>query len=96
MPTSPQQQRPTPSRECETRSLALSAVGILMVVSVAIGAGVGMLLDERLGTGPWLTAVGVVLGATAGFHEMWRLVRASDAVERPRGARADDDDLKNL
>ncbi len=96
MTTSPQQQRPTPSRSGDFRSLALSSVGILMVVSVAIGAGIGLWLDERLGTDPWFTVAGVVFGTAAGFHEMWRLVRASERSETPPDPSGDDPDLKNL
>ena len=96
MPTSPMQQRPTPSRSGELRSLALSSVGILMVVSVAIGAGIGLWLDERLGTDPWFTVAGVVFGTAAGFHEMWRLVRASETSETPPHPSGDDPDLRDL
>lgn len=96
MPTSPQQQRPSTSHNGELRSLALSSVGILMVVSVAIGAGIGLWVDERLGTDPWFTVAGVVFGTAAGFHEMWRLVRASETCETPSDPPGDDPDLKNL
>ncbi len=78
------------------RSLALSAVGIMMVVSVVIGAGVGMFIDGRLGTTPWLTAVGVVFGAAAGFREVWRIVRVSEGPAAVEHRPPHDPEIKNL
>lgn len=55
------------------RYLAFSGMGLVLVASVAVGIGAGTWLDSRLGTGPWLTALGLLLGAAAGFFEMWRM-----------------------
>ena len=53
----------------------LSGIGFLMAGSVAIGTLGGSWLDRRLGTDPWLTILGALLGTAAGFVEMFRLVR---------------------
>ncbi len=55
-------------------ALRLSTVGLALVLSIAIGAGGGMWLDDRLGTQPALTVVGFFLGVTAGFVELLRAV----------------------
>ncbi len=54
--------------------LRLSTVGLVLAISVGLGAGLGLWLDERWGTGPWLTVLGVVIGSAAGFIELLREV----------------------
>ena len=49
------------------------AAGISLFVSVAVGLGLGWLLDRWLGTKPWLLVVGLILGAAAGFYEFVRV-----------------------
>ncbi len=62
--------------------LRLSSIGLTLAISVAIGALGGWWLDGYLGTGPWLTVVGLVLGSAAGFYELVREVnRPSDSDE---------------
>ena len=57
------------------KGLALaSRVGVEMVAATVVGAAAGYGLDRWLGTGPWLLAVGVVLGAVAGILGVYRLV----------------------
>lgn len=58
--------------------LDASALGIELVVSVLIGAGAGYWLDKRLNTFPWLTVVGLILGATAGFLSAYRAFMKSN------------------
>lgn len=57
------------------RNMALSSVGVVLAVSVAIGVYVGNWLDHRWGTEPWLTVVGLLLGSAAGFMELWRVIQ---------------------
>jgi ATP synthase protein I len=47
-------------------------VGLEVVLSVVIGLVVGRLLDQRLGTGGWLTLLGVVYGVAAGVRALYR------------------------
>lgn len=47
-------------------------VGLEVVLSVVVGLVVGRLLDERLGTGGWLTLLGVVYGVAAGVRALYR------------------------
>lgn len=56
----------------------LSGVGFLLAGSVTIGTLGGMWLDRRLGTEPWLTALGALLGTAAGFIQIFRLVKLTE------------------
>jgi F0F1-type ATP synthase assembly protein I len=47
-------------------------VGLEVVLSVVVGLVVGRLLDQRLGTGGWLTLLGVVYGVAAGVRALYR------------------------
>lgn len=47
-------------------------------ISIGIGWGLGWLLDERLGTGPWLQVVGFLLGAAAGLKQILSLSDNAD------------------
>ena len=57
--------------------LRLSSIGLTLAISVAIGALGGWWLDDYLGTEPWLTVLGLVLGSAAGFYELIREVNRS-------------------
>ena len=63
-----------------------SVIGLHMVSGVAVGCALGWLLDWLLGTRPWLLLLFFVLGAAAGFRNVWldtRLVlRAQEKAER--------------
>ena len=48
------------------------AVGIQLAASVVAGLFFGNYLDGKLGTSPWLTVAGTVVGTIGG---MWNLVR---------------------
>jgi ATP synthase protein I len=56
----------------------LSGVGFLLVLTTVIGFGLGYWADRRFGTEPWLTLVGVVLGAASGLIETIRLISRYD------------------
>lgn len=49
---------------------ALGGLALAMGALVTLGALVGMYLDRRWGTGPWLTLVGTLLGFAAGLFEV--------------------------
>ena len=48
--------------------------GVELVAAVGVGAGIGLLLDHWLGTNPWLMVVFFVLGAAAGFMNVYRVM----------------------
>ncbi|HTI86380.1 MAG TPA: AtpZ/AtpI family protein [Alphaproteobacteria bacterium] len=47
-------------------------VGIELVSALAVGVGIGWLLDRWLGTKPWLMVVFFFLGSAAGVLNVWR------------------------
>jgi ATP synthase protein I len=49
-------------------------IGIELVAALAIGVGIGFLLDRWLGTVPWLMVVFFFLGSAAGFLNVYRAV----------------------
>ncbi len=64
----------------------MMGVGLQFAASILLFLFVGMWLDKRLGTGPWLLIAGVFIGGTAGFWSIYhRLVvgpRAQDAEKK--------------
>ncbi len=53
-------------------------IGIEMVVSVAVGAGLGYLIDGWAGTAPLFMIVFLFLGFAAGIMNVLRIVRGLD------------------
>ncbi len=49
-------------------------VGLEMLASVFVGALGGYGLDYLLNTRPWLMMAGFILGAAAGFRNLFRLI----------------------
>jgi ATP synthase protein I len=47
-------------------------IGIELVSALAVGVGIGLLLDSWLGTGPWMLLLFFVLGAAAGILNVYR------------------------
>lgn len=55
-------------------------LGLRLGVSVAIGLGGGILLDNWLHTSPIFTLVGMVLGIGAAMYTIWNVAR--DAMRK--------------
>jgi ATP synthase protein I len=56
---------------------ALFTVGLSFVFAVVIGVAVGLWLDSKLGTAPWLFFVFLSLGFAAGVLNVVRATRPS-------------------
>lgn len=53
-------------------TLSLLSVGTVWVAGILLGFLLGRYLDGQLGTGPWLAVGGFLLGAAAGFLQLFR------------------------
>jgi ATP synthase protein I len=56
----------------------LSTIGLTLVVATVLGLAGGYYLDRWLGTSPWLTLVGLLLGIAAGFVNLFRTVKRAE------------------
>jgi len=54
---------------------AFTGIGLMLAISTGLGTWLGMWLDERWHSSPWLTLVGLFMGMGAGFVEMMRLIK---------------------
>lgn len=64
--------------------LSASSVGLELGLSVVIGVVIGIWLDGRLGTTPWMMLLWLCIGLAAGFRGVLRAVRRADR-EAARG-----------
>lgn len=53
---------------------AASTIGFQVAFSIFIGLGIGVWLDSRFGTFPWLALLFMVFGIAAGFLNYYRFV----------------------
>ena len=53
--------------------ITCSSIGIQIGLAVAIGIIAGVYLDRWLGTGPWLTILGLVVGVISGFMKLFQI-----------------------
>ena len=59
----------------------VGALGIELAISIVIGLLAGRWLDGKLSTAPWLTLVGLILGAIAGFRSLY--ITARNQIKTP-------------
>ncbi len=48
----------------------LSTLGLTMVFATLIGLAIGVWLDSKLNTSPWLTILFLLIGIAAGFYKV--------------------------
>ena len=59
-----------------TKELAyFSSLGISVALAIFIGLGIGVWLDRKFGTSPWLTLVFLVFGIIAGFRNIALVIK---------------------
>ena len=54
-----------------------AGVGIQFAVAIIAFLFAGQWLDNRIGTKPWFTIIGVFLGSGAAFYNMYRKITAA-------------------
>jgi len=52
-----------------------STIGFQVVFSILIGLAIGVWLDSKFETSPWLTLLFLVFGVAAGFLNYYRFIR---------------------
>ena len=60
----------------------LSTIGFSFVFAIVIGFGGGYLLDQWLGSKPWLTFLGFFVGLAAGILNVYRVMQLADSPGR--------------
>lgn len=61
----------------------LSTIGLAFVFALMLGFGGGYWLDQRLGTKPWLSLLGFVMGLAAGVLNVVRTMRVATGPAAP-------------
>jgi F0F1-type ATP synthase assembly protein I len=56
----------------------LMGLGLQFVVAILLCLYGGMWLDAKLHTAPWIMLIGALLGASAGFYSMFRVLMSED------------------
>jgi F0F1-type ATP synthase assembly protein I len=56
----------------------LMGLGLQFVIAILLCLYAGMWLDGKLHTGPWLMLAGAIIGASAGFYSMFRVLMSAD------------------
>jgi ATP synthase protein I len=60
------------------RELAyFSSLGLSVALSIFIGLAIGVYLDQRFDTVPWMTLTGLGMGIAAGFRNIGLAIRKS-------------------
>jgi ATP synthase protein I len=54
-----------------------SSIGLSVALSIFIGLGLGVYLDGRFGTRPWLTLIFLGLGIAAGYRNIGLAIKKS-------------------
>ncbi len=81
--------------EVRRRGSSLSVayrLAVEMVAAVAVGTGIGWLLDEWAGTRPWLMVAFIVLGFAAGIMNVYRLMKGMGGTVGYKPAERRDED----
>lgn len=64
--------RPGHNKPAPSRVAAGMRMGVELVCGVLVGMGIGLYLDEWLGTSPFLMVICLFFGAAAGFLTLYR------------------------
>lgn len=71
-------QEPSPWRPL----LSLAGVGLTFVMATAGATIGGYFVDRWLGSTPWFTLIGIVVGVAAGFRDLIRTLKRAERQER--------------
>jgi ATP synthase protein I len=57
-----------------------STIGLSVALSIFIGLAIGVWLDKRFGTSPWLTIIFLLLGIAAGYRNIGLAIKKSSRL----------------
>lgn len=72
--------KPAPHKEFRSM-LEASSIGLVFVISIVIGALIGVWLDGKFGTKPYLTIFFLLLGVASGVKNAWFFIKKSMNME---------------
>jgi len=82
-----------PGRKKNDRTYAqialLGAVPAILVAAPLIGFFAGRWADGKLGSEPYLTILGIILGFVAAGREIYKLVKRSEQLEKEKDSESD-------
>lgn len=67
----PDGRSPRDDRHGVPSPMMLMGVGIEMTLTILVMGLVGMWLDTKLGTQPWLLITGIMMGAIGSMYKLW-------------------------
>lgn len=73
----------TPEEQRKYLELRMSAIGYQFAVSIALTTYIGHLVDKYFETEPWGLVIGVLLGATAAYVDLYKLSKQYKELEPP-------------
>jgi ATP synthase protein I len=57
-----------------------STIGLSVALAIFIGLAIGVWLDKRFGTSPWLTIIFLLLGIAAGYRNIGLAIKKSSRL----------------
>lgn len=69
---------------------AMGHLSLQLLIPILIGAGGGIWLDNRFGFSPWCVIIGVIIGITAAFRNLyvWSVQQVHRSANSERSIRA--------
>ncbi len=75
------EKRPVPGSPKSLSASDMSGLGIQFAASIVVFLLLGQWLDQKLGTGQWLTLAGVFIGGGGAFYSMYRKITAAQRAD---------------
>jgi ATP synthase protein I len=70
----------------------VSSIGFSLVFAIVIGLVIGIFLDKKFGTAPWLTLIFLVFGIIAGFRNIFYIFKKYGLDYEDKDEKGDNED----